>query len=278
MVAIQQGGCRLSVNWYENMEDRKVAVKDEERCIVIKRWRLGRSIGSSFFLCVLISGVIFVVQPTSALAKTYATADWSTTMGATTHAPQNQGGYANMYIAPGVAYDWSSGGHINQTIWVATDNSTSVGTYWVEGGYTYGYGGSNVLTYYWAHRSPIYGYAQHNITSITPAVGYWEPIQIKYVGNNAWNICYNWKVETGPDSSSTATGNGPWSYGMVTGLESTSQTSYLTNAKAFSLQWLDLQGVWHTGWNTTNNPSFLYTISPAHASWNTQYQSITDGQ
>jgi hypothetical protein len=185
---------------------------------------------------------------------------------------------ANMYIASGSASDAASLGHINQTIWVATDNSTGSGTYWVEGGYTYGYHGSNILTYYWAHKSPTYGYGDHQITSITPTVGNWVPIQVRYSTNNTWNIYYNFNVESGPYGSSAATGNALWSYGMVAGLESTCQTSTLTNAQASALQWLDPQGVWNTGWNTTNNSSFTHVDLPAYASWNTQFQSITDGQ
>lgn len=242
-----------------------------------KSWRFGFLLFSA-----LLSPLIFLVPSKPAFAstcsRTYAVADWDTAFGATTHAPQNQGGYANMYIASGSASDVSSGGHINQTIWVATDNSTSAATYWVEGGYTYGYHGNNVLTYYWAHNTNAYGYGDHQVTSITPTVGNWEPIQVSYSSNNTWNIYYNWKVETGPDGSSQATFNALWSYGMVAGLESTCQTSTLTNAQASALEWLNPNGVWQNGWNTTNNPSYLYVVSPAYASWNTQYQGITDGQ
>jgi hypothetical protein len=247
---------------------------------MVKRWRSSSLLFRTLFSILFITA-FFAVSTAPALAassRTYAVADWDTTWGGTAHAPKNEGGYADMYIASGSVYDGAAGGHINQTIWVATDNSTSAGTYWVEGGYTYGYQGSSALTYYWAHQSPVYGYGDHRITSITPTVGNWEPIEILYNTNNTWNIYYNWQVGSGPDGSSQATGNALWSYGMVAGLESTDTNNHLTNAKAYGLEYEDPQGTWHTGWNTTNNLSYLHVVAPAYASWNTQYQQITDGQ
>lgn len=193
---------------------------------------------------------------------------------ATWNSPQSQGGYANLYIAQGSASDWAAGGHINETIWVATSNANTSFQYWAEGGYTYGYKRLNILTYYWAHNSPMYGYGDHLITSITPVVGTWGPIQVKWTGNGTWSITYNWQVGTGPDGPSLATGHTLWSYGMQAGLESTSSSSSLTNAVASSLQWMDSQGTWQSGWNS----AYLYVVPPASASWVTQYQSVTSSQ
>lgn len=242
-----------------------------------RRW-----LSSLLLFGTLISAMLFVVSPTVAFAsETYATADWETGSGTPTHAPQNQGGYADMYIASGSVSDWSTqngSGHINQTIWVSTDDQTNTGTYWVEAGYTYGFQGSNVLTYYWAHQSPTYGYGGHQITSITPTVGNWEPIEIAYSGNSTWDIYYNWSTQTGSYGSSAATGNALWSYGLEAGLESTNTNNKLTNAQLSGLEWLDPNSVWQTGWDTTNNASSLLVDSPAYAKWGTQYKSITDGQ
>lgn len=209
--------------------------------------------------------------------RMYATADWDSSLGNGVYAPQNQGAYTNLYIAPGSCSDWLSGGHINQTLWEVTDNCTSVGTYWVEGGYTYGYQGSNVLAYYWAHGSETYGYADHLITSTTPTVGSWEPIQIKYTNNNTWTVYYNWSVQSGPYGQSVATGNKSWSRGMVAGLGSTSAGSTLSGAQATAFEWMDSSETWHSGWDNSGINSFLYANPGTHVSWNTQYQSITDG-
>ncbi len=66
------------------------------------------------------------------------------------------GGTVNFDIESLSASDCSGGGHTNQTIGVGTNNTT--GGYWAEVGYTYGYHGSCVLTYYWARNNPTYGY------------------------------------------------------------------------------------------------------------------------
>lgn len=223
-----------------------------------------RALSVSCALVLAFLSVLFF--PGAVLARSYGVADWN--------APQNQGGYANLYVAQGSVSDWASGGHINETIWVATSNANTSFQYWAEGGYTYGYQCLNILTYYWAHNSPMYGYGDHQITSITPIVGTWEPIQVKWTGNGTWSITYNWQVATGPDGPSLATGHTLWSYGMQAGLESTSSASSLTNAVASSLQWMDSQGTWQSGWNS----AYIYVAPPASASWVTQYQRVTSSQ
>src|ERR1035437_8480906 len=139
-------GQRLKRKAFRTRLEVSAVMTKKQSCGQLTRWVL-----SLLIVCGLTSVAALVGSPTLALAdnKTYALADWDTTGGGTSHAPQNQGGYADMYIAPGVANDWASGGHINQTLWVATDNSTTASQYWVEGGYSYGYRGSNILTYYW---------------------------------------------------------------------------------------------------------------------------------
>jgi hypothetical protein len=56
--------------------------------------------------------------------------------------------------------------------------------------------------------------------------------------------------------------------------EKESSSSSLTNAVASSLQWMDSQGTWQSGWNG----AYFYVVPPASASWVTQYQSVSSSQ
>ena len=78
------------------------------------------------------------------------------------------GGYVQIAIRQLTTPDWPNPaqGHINQTIWATTDNTSrySVVPYWAEIGYTYGYHGTlsgdpTGMTYYWARNNPTDGCA-----------------------------------------------------------------------------------------------------------------------
>lgn len=177
----------------------------------------------------------------------YAIAEWD-------NANSNQGAYADLYISSGHAADGGSGGHINQTLWENAYNAKYSGNYWVEGGYTYGYHSDNVLTYYWAQNSPSNGYHDHMVTSVTPSVGTWEPIEIQEVnGGSTWNIYYNWTIQQNRDGTSTiATSEPGYSEGMQTGLESTSTSNSMAGAYSSGLEYWTPSSGWSSSWGSSS--------------------------
>jgi hypothetical protein len=76
----------------------------------------------------------------------------------------NKGAKTYSYVWPGTAADWPSGGHINQTLWEGS-NSDPTGQYWTEIGYTHGWKGQNITTWYWADSRPNGGgYHDHKLS------------------------------------------------------------------------------------------------------------------
>jgi hypothetical protein len=185
------------------------------------------------------------------------------------NAPQNNGAYTDMYVSSGSAADASSGGFIEQTLWEGTDNQPSSGTYWVEAGYTYGWGNQNILSYYWADNRPTYGYYQHQVTSVTPSVGSWMPVEIQYLGSNAWGVYLNFS------KVGTSTYNPPYSENMSTGSEATSSSSTLAGAYSSGLEYKTLNGSWTSSWGSGAG---LVCYTPANVSWVTTYKEIKDWQ
>lgn len=209
----------------------------------------------------------------SADAHYYGIALWGS-------APQNKGPYTDLYISKGSAADWASGGFIEQTLWEGPSNSPS-GSYWVEAGYTYGWEGKNILTYYRADNRPNGGgYHEHQITSITPTVGTWEPIEITYVGNNQWNVYYNFTLQKDPNGyNSISTNNPPYSEYMSTGSEATSSSSTLASALASAyssgMEYYTISGTWTSSWGTGTG---LVCNSPASVGWVPTDKEIDDAQ
>lgn len=110
------------------------------------------------------------------------------------------------------------------------------------------------------------GYHQHRVTSITPAAGNWEPIEIQEVnGGSTWNIYYNWNIENGDNVQSIAINNPGYSENMTTGVESTSKKSSLSNSYSSGLDYWDPSSGWHNTWGggapQCDNPAFSGWVS-----------------
>jgi hypothetical protein len=139
------------------------------------KWLTRSTVGAA----VLVSAL---AMPATSLAKVYGVAEWFNT------ATHQEGGRMTTTISPVGAADWSSGGHVNQTIWVGTNGATQLQD-WVELGYTKGFEGANVLTFYWADQRPNGGgYHEHQITSVDANVGDTHKLWIVYIGNDKWNV------------------------------------------------------------------------------------------
>lgn len=133
------------------------------------------------------------------------------------------GGYVQMAIRQLTTPDWPNPvqGHINQTIWVTTDNTTrfSLNPYWAEIGYTYGYHGtlssdSTGMTYYWARWNPVNGYADFSLGRID-AIGTIHEFEVQQVFNGEYDV-YLDSVNVGSDVN-----GGNWTLEVDTGLEYT---------------------------------------------------------
>lgn len=133
------------------------------------------------------------------------------------------GGYVQIAIRQLTTPDWPNPvqGHINQTIWVTTDNTTrySATPYWAEIGYTYGYHGTlssdpTGMTYYWARNNPVNGYADFSLGRID-AVGTTHEFEAQQVFNGEYDV-YLDGVDIGSDVN-----GGNWTLEVDTGLEYT---------------------------------------------------------
>lgn len=181
-----------------------------------------------------------------------------------TSATQNNGLFADIYVSSSGVADYTSGGHINETIWEAVANATDAGQYWVEGGWTHGWQGSSDLTFYWARNTPSNGYAEHRVNNATPSVGTWEPVQISYDGNGIWGVYFNYTKATSGDGSTASISASAYSRGYEGGLESTSSSSYAAATYANYLEYETTGGSWTS---SIDSGSTLYCDSPATSSW-----------
>jgi len=175
----------------------------------------------------------------------------------------NEGGFANIYVPASGAADYASGGFIANVLWVGTGGSTDL-SYWVEGGYTKGWHGDAIRTFYWARNTKANGYAEHKVGNATPTVGTYEPVEIQYTGSNIWSVYFNFVKATSPDGSTANISALPNSASLETGLESTSSGSYSANAWSNDLEYKTTGGSWSSQWPSGGT---LVCDSPAAASW-----------
>lgn len=134
---------------------------------------------------------------------------------------QYGGGYVQITIRQLTTPDWQSGGHINQTIWVTTDNTDrfSASPYWAEIGYTYGYHGTlsddpTGMTYYWARDNPVNGYGDWSLNRID-GLGTVHEFEAQQVFNGEYDV-YLDSTNLGSDVN-----GGEWTKEVDTGLEYT---------------------------------------------------------
>src|SRR5712664_831408 len=119
---------------------------------------------------------------------------------------QYGGGYVQITIRQLTTPDWPNPvqGHINQTIWVTTDNTDrfSFNTMWAEIGYTYGYHGTlsgdpTGMTYYWARKNPVNGYGDWNLNRID-GLGTIHEFEAQQVFNGEYDV-YLDSINVGSD-------------------------------------------------------------------------------
>lgn len=153
-------------------------------------------------------------------------------------APENYGVQSYIFVKDGSAYDYAAGGHINASLWEGTNNSTSLST-WVEIGYSRGWNGSNILTWYWADDRPSYGFFEHRITTPSISAGTWHHLKILYSGNNTWTVFIDGSQPN--NGGGVSSPNPPDSNSFEAGLESTSECSDLGSSSSpeisDNLQW-----------------------------------------
>lgn len=180
-----------------------------------------------------------------------------------TSASANSGLYSDVYIPTSGVADYASGGHINGTIWEAVSNATSTSQYWVETGWTHGWLGTAVYTFYWARNTPANGYAQHKVNNISVTTNSWMPMQVSYNGNSIWSVYLNFVKATSSDGSTANITAGLYSKGYSGGIESTSNGSW-----AGTGYWSDLEDLKSGSWTSSiDSGSTLYCDPPSSSSW-----------
>lgn len=187
-------------------------------------------------------------------------------------APNNLGAASYVYAHSGKAIDWSSNGHINETLWEGTAGSTSLAS-WVEIGYTHGgFQSSNVFTFYWADKRPTHPYSEHIINTPGVSVGNWYNLMVKYTNNSTWTVYINGQQPNGGGGISVD--NPANSQSMATGLESTDPGSNMGNsgdyAQSDNLQYYTTGGGWTTQWDPS---TVKYTCGGASGTWLNTYKN-----
>lgn len=202
-------------------------------------------------------------------------------------AAENEGAYADLYVSKGSVADTSNHGFIEQALWEATDNSTNTYTCWVEAGYSYGWQSvtsyTSSLVFYFARERPdssgsCIDYAQFRVISMTPSVGTYMPIEIRYPGDDDWDVYFDFQVQKSDDNGGPTIvhENPPYSYAIETGLEATFDGSVLSGAYSAGLDYEHLNGDWNGQWGTGTS---LRNADPAGGvSWVTTDSKVKDWQ
>jgi hypothetical protein len=158
--------------------------------------------------------------------------------------PVVNGSHAVMYLSGKGADDWASGGFIANVLWNGVDNSCCF-EWWIEAGDTKGWEGQNLRTYYWARNVNVgTPYAEHQVTSITPNVGSYMPVQLQYIGSATWAAYFNYTPQSGPDGSTYLYNTNAGAQAVQVGLESTSPYSYTGSTPNSQLDYIDGGSSW----------------------------------
>lgn len=181
------------------------------------------------------------------------------------------GGYVQIAIRQLTTPDWPNPaqGHINQTIWATTDNTSrySAIPYWAEIGYTYGYHGTlsgdpTGMTYYWARSNPVNGYADWSLGRID-AIGTTHEFEVQQVFNGQYDV-YLDSVDIGSDVN-----GGNWTLEVDTGLEYTDTAGTIQQT---NFDWHQTRSTacctwsyWSTGATQNDDPNFTWAWT---ATWN----------
>jgi len=188
-----------------------------------------------------------------------------------TSASANSGLYSDVYIPTSGVADYASGGHINGTIWEAVSNATDTSQYWVETGWTHGWEGTAIYTFYWARNTPANGYAQHKVNNVSLSTNSWMPMEVMYTGNSIWSVYLNFVKATSSDGSTANITAGLYSKGYTGGIESTSPNSWSGTG-----YWSALQDLKNGSWTSSiDSGSTLYCDPPSTSSWVTPNVELT---
>ena len=207
--------------------------------------------------------VSFVLSPMGAAAsqRWYGVAAWY-------NATTNLGSSTDMLVVSGTCADWNiNWGFVASVLWQGTNNDTGL-NYRVEEGYTYGWQGQNILTFYWADNRPNGGgYHEHPITDITPS---------QYSTYNMEIFWYhtNWLVTINSVDEGNSTNNPAYGKALETGTESTSSQSVLNSAESNNLAYDKSGSGWISGWGGATQ---LISNAPAYAYWNIADVNLIDG-
>lgn len=165
--------------------------------------------------------------------------------------------------------DAAAGGHINNTLWVYTNDAQNDprGVEWVEAGYTRGWRFTNVMTGYWASQRWSEGqnkmvYADHKITSVTMVDGSHHWFKIMHYsgttrGEATWRVYIDGDPVVSGDGVSVTTSH---EFSHATGLDAGLETVASSGVMGNSSNWCNFDSITATtdeeaSWLNLNNPT-----------------------
>lgn len=224
-------------------------------------WRRYRRALRSIIVFTFVSAVFAAIVPVSAFAC--IPSGGSVAVFWKRGVSQNNGLYSYVYVPTSGTVDWSSGGFIGGAIWEAVANSTAVNQYMVEVGWTHGWEGTSVYTYYWARDTWANGYAEHKVNNVHLTPRTWMPMEILYGGSSTWNVYLNFVKATSSDGSTANIIAGPYSQGYSGGLESTNIRNWSGTG-----YWNYLEDYKNGSWTSSLDPGGqMYCDGPSTSSW-----------
>jgi hypothetical protein len=206
------------------------------------------------------------------VGSNWGVAEWDNTLN------EQQGGSINTTVSPVGVSGASGGSHVNQTIWVATNESTNLDpntSEWVELGYIKSLDCTTNLEFYWADErdSCFFGrcFNTHLVTAFTPVVGNTYRLWIVNVGPSTWNVNIN------GTNVGQSTSNNAGSHSMETGVETSTTSNYLPSGDSDNMS-NKVNGSWTSNWGSGTQ---VFSTDPpcTHAAWVTgqSLTHLTDG-
>lgn len=185
------------------------------------------------------------------------------------------GGYAawkmRKYPAP---KDVSSSGHTNHTLWASTDNKNIIGA-WLEVGYTKGFEGANIETYYWARQDKNGNYSHARVTSLTPGA---EGTNHTYEVQAYSPTNYKGYIDFTEVVSVNQSG---WTKMVEVGLETTDDNSNVGHTYPTAMSYREKDTVtwhnWYSGRGVSEDPyrwEFLNSTFYKGHNWNKNYVTL----
>lgn len=177
----------------------------------------------------------------------------------------NAGGKTQLYVTSGmyVQYESPYTDHINQELWVFTNNSEFS---WVEVGYKLGYAYKNGYSvnqrWFWAESRPDGKFTEHIPTNVGNVWDYWGT----YVWVDAYSISSTqWKIDI--NNTQVGISSQPCcSIRLESGSEATDAGSRNDPNSTGPLQWLSYGG-WGNGWTYNGNNAVIGITGPGYFYW-----------